>query len=108
MEKTKSAFVMAFGDSARIKVLDFLLTFNEFDYSKTQVADEIGISRVTINSIWNKLEEEKIIIPTRNIGRANLYTINKENPMVQILFELSHNLAKKLFTDEKISIKASE
>ncbi len=105
MEKTESAFVITFGNSARIKVLDFLLTFNEFDYSKTQVADEISISRVTINSIWKELIKENIIISTRKIGCAHLYILNKKNPLVQVLLELTHNLAKELFIEEEISIK---
>ena len=93
MEKAKTIFVETFGDSPNIKVLDFFLTFSEFDYSKSQIAEEVGISRVTIEPIWNKLVKSKFLIKTRTVGRAEMYKLNKADPKVRELMDLSFRLS---------------
>ncbi|MFH1257411.1 MAG: hypothetical protein V1658_00580 [Candidatus Micrarchaeota archaeon] len=94
MESKKSLFLETFGDSPHMKALDFFLTFPGFDYSKTQVADETGISRITMEKIWVKLTETGLIRKTRTIGRAEMYCLNKQNPRVKALIELDLKLSK--------------
>ncbi len=93
MEATKSVFIETFGESPLIKVLDFLLTYQSFDYSKSQVSEEIGISRITMEKIWEKLIKAKIITKTRTVGRAELYRLNKQNPKVKALIELDFKIS---------------
>ncbi len=93
MEATKSVFIETFGESPLIKVLDFFLTYQSFDYSKSQVAQETGISRITIESIWEKLIKTKVIIKTRTVGRAELYRLNKQNPKAKALIELDFKIS---------------
>ena len=93
MEATKSVFIETFGESPLIKVLDFFLTYQSFDYSKSQVSEEIGISRITMEKVWEKLNKTKIIIKTRTVGRAELYRLNKQNPKVKALIELDFKIS---------------
>ncbi len=88
-----SIFVETFGKTAFIKVLDFFLTYQNFDYSKSQVAEEVGISRVTMEKIWKILIKREIIKKTRVIGRATLYRLNKENPVVKALIDLDFKIS---------------
>jgi hypothetical protein len=110
MEKTKTAFVETFGDSPTVRVLDFFLTFGEFDYSKSQVAGETGVSRVTIEPIWNGLIKSRMIVKTRVVGRAEMYLLNKSNPRVKELLELNSRLgsvaADEQVEEMKITVKA--
>ncbi len=100
MEKTKTVFVETFGDSPNIKVLDFFLTFSEFDYSKSQIAEEVGISRITIEPIWNRLIKSKFLIKTRTVGRAQMYRLNKSNLKVKELMNLSFKLSAAAANEE--------
>lgn len=100
MEKTKTVFVETFGDSPRVRVLDFFLTFSEFDYSKSQVAAEIGISRVTIEPIWNYLIKSGFLKESRIVGRAEMYCLNKSNPKVKELLELGFKLSSAAADEE--------
>lgn len=106
MEKEKSAFIETFGESPIIKVLDFFLTFDRIDYSKSQVAEETGVSRVTIEGVWNKLEKEKIIVETRVIGRARLFKLNNDGAVVKALKEFDFNLASAYAESETADKKA--
>lgn len=101
MEAKNSIFVETFGETPAVKVLDFFLTFDNFDYSKSQVSEETGVSRITLDKLWKELINQKIIIKTRAIGRADMYKLNKENSRVKVLQELSLKLASA-FAEEEI------
>ena len=100
MEAKNSIFVETFGETPVIKVLDFFLTFDGFDYSKSQVSEETGVSRITLDKIWEELINKKIIIKTRTIGRADMYKLNKDSQIVKTLLELSLKLASTYADDE--------
>lgn len=91
----KSAFVKTFGESPKIKVLDFLLDNRILDWSKSDMAEQTGISRATLDRFFDDLVKQKIIIKTRNIGRAELYKLNKNLPLIQKLIELDILLTKQ-------------
>lgn len=104
MEKTKTIFVETFGDSPYIRVLDFFLTFSEFDYSKSQVTQEVGISHVTIEGVWTKLIKEKFLKKTRVVGRAEMYSLDKTNTRVKELLQLDIRLSTAIVNEEQITI----
>ena len=104
MEAKSSIFVETFGETPVVKVLNLFLTFDSFDYSKSQVAEETGISRITLDKIWKELIKQKVIIKTRSIGRAEMYKLNKKNPKVKVLLDLSLKLAEA-FAEETIKKK---
>ena len=87
-------------DNSIIRVIDFLLDNEAFDYSKTDIAKGAGISRTTLLKIWKTLEDFGIVIETRKVGRAKMYKLNKNNPIVQKFIELDNAIseyyAKKL------------
>jgi len=101
MEEEKSFFVKVLGNYPLIKVLDFLLTFREFDYPLTEIAENSGVGWSTLHSFWNELVKAKIVIQTRQIGRAKLYKLNMENPIVQELIALDDKITE-YFTKEII------
>ena len=89
-----SLFVEIFGNSPIIKVLDFLITFADFDYPLTEIAKNSGVSYSSLQIFWRKLEENNIVIKTRRVGKSDLYKLNTQNPAVQQLIKLDWNLIK--------------
>jgi Fe2+ or Zn2+ uptake regulation protein len=71
-----------------LKVLDFLIDNEAFDHSKTDVAKGAGISRATLFNIWHILEENGIVVETREAGRAKMFKLNKANPIIKKFMEL--------------------
>ena len=90
----ETIFVEVFGSNPIIKVLDFLMTFQLFDYSLTEIARNSGVSYSTLQTFWNKLERNNIVVKTRRIGKSDLYKINTKNPAVKQLIKLDWNLIK--------------
>ncbi len=84
----KSLFIEFMGDSPMIRVLNYLLTEREFDLSITDIAENAGIGRATLYRIWDNLIGNKIIIHTREVGKARLFKLNLENQKIKKLIEI--------------------
>jgi len=102
--ENKSTFTEVFGDSPMIRVLDYLLTERELDFSITDLAENAGIGRATLYRMWDKLIENKFILHTRNIGKAKLYKLNKENLFVKKLIEIDDMLILKELKNKSKSV----
>ncbi|MBI2508295.1 hypothetical protein HYV89_05075 [Candidatus Woesearchaeota archaeon] len=94
-----------FGDTPKIRVLEYLLEGRELDHSIGDIAEGAGINRVTLFRMWNNLEKSKIIVHTRDIGNAKLYKLNISNYYVIILIELFDKIINTDFKKEKIEKK---
>ena len=90
-----TSFRLVFGNSPIIKVLDFFLDNEEFDYSLTDVAKYADIGWSTLHQVWPKLVALGIVTKTRRIGRAEMHRLNTKNPLVKKLIELDMTLSKQ-------------
>lgn len=91
---TKSLLIDFLGDVPIVRVIDFLIENSIFDYTKTDIAKQSGISRASLYNIWPVLEKYSIIKPNRKIGNTVLYRLNKKNSIVKQLIELDFKLTK--------------
>jgi len=106
MMENKSLFVEFFGDYPLIRVLDFLIEQEGFDYSEKEICKYANVSWNTLKTFWGKLVETKIVVPTRKIGKAQMYKLNTENPIVKQLIELDNTLMKKALEEAEEKAKA--
>ena len=58
MTEDKSVFLEIFGDSPILRVLDFLVVNEEFDYSMTDIAKLSGVGYSTLKLFWQKFEDD--------------------------------------------------
>ncbi|MBA7627081.1 hypothetical protein ES703_34542 [subsurface metagenome] len=100
--ENESIFIGIFGNNPVIKVLDFLITFQAFDYPMTELAKNSGVSYSTLQTIWGGLVKNNIVIKTRRVGKSDLYKLNTRNPAVQQLIKLDWNLVKGSRKEEAI------
>jgi len=98
MEKM-SVFLETFGTSPINRVLDFLIIHEEFDYSMTDIAKFSGVGYATLKLFWKSLVERGIVISTREIGKAKMFKLNFENPIMQ-KFKQFYWETTKLKTEE--------
>ena len=96
----QTAFVEVFGSSPLIKVLDFLMTYMEFDYSLSDMAKESGVGWNTLHSFFFKLVEKGIVKETRRVGRAKLYKLNTDSPIAKKLIEINNLVTSKAVDEE--------
>ena len=93
-EEPVSIFVEYFGSSPYIKVLDYMISGFGFDYGMTEIARGAGVGWSAFVPVWKKLIEKNIVVPTRNIGNAKLFTLNKEDEFVKKIVKFDWEITK--------------
>lgn len=96
----KTSFRLIFGDSPIIKVIDFLIDNQEFDYSLTEITRGADVGWTTLHQFWKDLINMNIVVKTRRISRAEMYKLNKDNPLVQKLIDLDLFISKQMIQKE--------
>ena len=96
----KSSFRLVFWDSPIVKVIDFFIDNREFDYSLTDIAKNSDIGWSTLHGFWKELVTLGIVTRTRRIGRAELYKLNINSPLVKKLIDLDMDISKKMMQEE--------
>ena len=77
------------------KILDFLVTFKDFDYSISDISKNSGVGfKTTLHEI-RKLEEAGVIQRTRTVGKAIMYRLNADSPQARSIQALAFEIASK-------------
>src|SRR3989344_2002669 len=95
IKENRSLFLMQFGDTPQLRVLDFLIDNHFFDFPVTEIARGSNVSYNSIQMFFNNFIENGIIIKTRKIGKSNYYKFNMNNGFVRNLIKLDWILVKK-------------
>lgn len=96
----ETLLIKMFGNSPKLRMLDIFLDNPYFDFTKSEVIRELGMSKQTFYKYFKDLEELQIVKPTRKIGRATLYIINQEHPLVKKLDEIVNEVSLQIAEQE--------
>jgi len=106
----QSILLKVLGDSPKLRIIDFFLDNSLFDFTKKEVIEALGMSKQTFYKYFADLEKYGVVIASRRIGKATLYKINLENPIVKMLREyeiqLSLQIAEKEMEKAREQIEA--
>jgi len=104
-----TAFLKVMGNSPINRVLDFLIVYDQFDYSLTDIAKNAKVGYATLMRIWGALEKNKIVLLSRLVGRAKMYKLNKSNPAVQHFIKMYWEITNRATAHlEKVPVLASQ
>lgn len=100
-----SLLIKAFGYSPKLRIIDIFLTNPYFDFSREELVKELGMSKQTLYKNFKDLEELGIVKVSRRIGRAVMYRINREHPLVKRLDEIINEMSL-LIAEQELKKKA--
>jgi len=100
----KSLFLQFFGDSARFRIIDFMLENRLADFTKTEIAEGAQVSWASLFNHWEKLEQDGMVKVTRSVGRVKLYQLNDRSPVVQQLKNIELALIKAAADNEEDAV----
>jgi predicted transcriptional regulator len=86
-ETGDSLLLKVFGHSPKLQIIDIFLTNPYFDFDKEELARELGMSKQTVYKNFRDLEELGVVKVSRRIGRATLYRIDRNYPLIKTLNE---------------------
>jgi len=108
--KEDNIFAEYFGDTPMVRILNFLILGKDFDYSMTEIAEGSHVGWTSFTRAWKELERKRVVVYTREIGRAKLYKLNTEDQTVQKLIKLHWEIIKaetdKMLGKKKIEVTA--
>ena len=99
-EGCKPLLIRALGNSPKLRILDYLLDYKLNDFAKKEIVEALRMSKLTFYKYFKDLEELGLVIPSRKIGRATLYKINLENPIVKMIIEYETKLSLQIAEQE--------
>lgn len=94
-KENKSLFLMQFGDTPQLRVIDFLIDNHFFDFPVTEIARESNVSYNSLKSFFEHFIKSGIVVKTRKVGKSDYYKFNTENNFVKNLIKLDWMLAKQ-------------
>ena len=96
----ESILIKTLGDSPKLRIIDFFLDNPLFDFTKKEVIEALGMSKQTFYKYFPDLEKYGIVKVSRKIGRAKLYKINLEHPLVEMLREYEKKISLQIAEKE--------
>ncbi len=78
-----STFLKLEGNTVKNRIWNFLILHSEFDYSMKDIAKFSEVSYTALKEIWKEFVERKIVVHTRNVGKARMYKLNRSNSQVE-------------------------
>ncbi len=93
--ENKSAFLDYFGETPKLKFLNFLIGNHFFDFNMTDIAKKSGISYNSLKSFFNEFLEKGIIIKTRRVGKSDMYKLNTNNNIAKNFLKFAWFLTKQ-------------
>ena len=78
----KSVFLQEVGDTPKNRIWSFLIIHSEYDYSMKDIARFANVGYTTLKEIWKEFKIRDIVTMTRIVGKAKMYKLNIENPVV--------------------------
>lgn len=80
-----SVILRLFGKSPETRIIDLFLDNPLFEFTRNEIVDSLGMAKSTLFRVLPGLEDVGLIEETRKIGKASLYRLNGESPVVKNL-----------------------
>ena len=93
-EENESAFLEYFGDTPKLRFLNFLIGNHFFDFNMTDIAKESNISYNSLMIFFQEFLDKGIIIKTRRVGKSDMYKLNLDNPISKNFLKFAWFLTK--------------
>jgi biotin operon repressor len=77
------------------------LTNPYFDFDKEELARELGMSKQTVYKNFKDLEELGVVKVSRKIGRATMYRIDSNYPLIKTLNESVNEASFQIAKQER-------
>lgn len=81
-EDRRSVILELFGSSPKTRVLDLFIDNPLFEFTRNEIINALGMAKSTLYEVLPELEEAGVVVETRKIGKASLYQLNSESPVV--------------------------
>lgn len=101
---SESTLTHIFGDSSRMKILEYFLEFPANEFTPSELVRDIGMGRSTVFRELGSLIGDEMLIQTGKQGKSPVFKINPANPIVRLIQQGIH-LKSDLIADKQLANK---
>jgi len=105
MPEAESGIISLYGDSPRMRLLEYLMEFQNHKFTPSEIVKAVGMSRTTAFKELKKLLTENMIFPSEHIGKSPTYQINMSSPIVQVMQSTISFRSKKIADSQIVAKK---
>lgn len=88
----KTNFVEIMGDNPTARILDFLIENDRDSWTLVEIRDSAEVGYSTLKIIMPQMLKNDLVIIKKKVSKSNLYTINKDNPIIKKIYELYNTI----------------
>ncbi len=100
MAEVESGIISLYGDSPRMKMVDFFMTFPKNEFTVSELVEGIGMSRTTAFKEIDKLSTNGMIVKSGNVRKSPIYKINKNNSVIYFMQKMVSLRSKTAATSQ--------
>jgi hypothetical protein len=100
MAEAESGIIALYGDSPRMKMVDFFMTFPKNEFTIPELVEGIGMSRTTAFKEIDKLLANAMIIQSGHVGKSPTYKINKNSSIIYLIQKMVSLRSKTAATSQ--------
>jgi len=97
-----SPFEGLLGNNCELRMFEFLLPLEGVEFNITELAQEVGVSRVTATRIVKKYVDWGVLKSPRTSGNTTYYSINPESPIVKSIEQFNNVLIENILGNETL------
>lgn len=101
----KSIFLEEQGNAPVNRIWNFLIVHQEFDYSMKEIARYSDVGYTTLKRVWKDFKKKKLVIQTRAIGKAKMYKLNLNNPVVKKFIDYYWSVVESIIEKDLVNNK---
>ena len=99
-EDRESIFLRMFGRSPQTRIIDLFLDNPFFEFTRLEMVEALGMAKITMYNTIPLIEQSGIIVPSRKIGRSQLYRLNADSETVKNLRSMIKDISYKIAESE--------
>ena len=96
MKETRSGITSLFGNSPRMKIMEFFMQFPKNEFTVPELVEGIGMSRTTAFNEVNSLLKDEMIIEIGKSGKSKIFKVNLKSPIVLAMQKINSYRSKKV------------
>lgn len=98
----RKPFEGVFGNTAELRLLEFLIPLEGLPFNLSELAEEAGVSRPTVQKVVEKFLEHGVLKITKKQGNTKFYEINPNSPFVFLFEEINNALIEEMLDEDTL------
>ena len=105
-EGRDSIILRMFGKSPQTRIIDLFLGNPFFEFTRMEMVKALGMAKITAYKTIPLIEQSGIIVPSRKIGKTQLYRLNGDSPVVDNLRSAIQEISFEIAESELAEMEA--